>query len=186
MAADHTILARWTKRAAVAVLIGAIASFLYHAISFIRMGLSNKLLGDAYHFAFRLAFNDALRGGRVIGTPRLMYVLVLVTNTLLYAVVILMLFGWKDLLTTARAASRSERVRRVVTFCLVQAHGTCFVLFEIDPGTVVGTFLLLPGIVVAVWLRGGALYLMLVTLCVNAVVWLGYFSISDLNAHSAN
>jgi hypothetical protein len=184
--ADRTILARWSKRAAVAVLIGALASLLYYAISFSRMGLSNKLLGDAYHFAYRLAFSDALRDGRVIGTPHLMYALVLVTNALLYAVVILVLFGWKDLLTTARAASRGDSMRRVVTFCLVQALGTCLILFEIDPGTVVGTFLLLPGIVIAVLLRGGVLYVILATLCIDAVVWLGYFRVSELNAPSAN
>jgi hypothetical protein len=184
--ADWTILARWSKRAAIAVFIGALASLLYYAVSFSRMGLSNKLLGDAYHFAYRLAFSNALRGGRVIGTPHLMYALVLVTNTLLYAVVILVLFGWKDLLTTARAASRSDRVRRVVTFCFVQALGTCFVLFEIDPGTVVGMFLLLPGIVVAVWLRGSPLYVIVATLVVNAVVWLGYFSVSELKGRSTN
>src|SRR5689334_15450630 len=118
---DSTILARWLKRAAIAVFIGVLASLLYYAVSFTQMGLSNKLLRDACHFAYRLAFSNALRGGRVIGTSHLLYALVLVTNTLLYSVVILVLFGWKDLLTIARAASRSARVRRVVTFCLVQA-----------------------------------------------------------------
>lgn len=108
------------------------------------------------------------------------------TNTLLYGVVILVLFGWKDLLTIARAASRSDRERRVVTFCLVQALGTCFVLFEIDPGTVVGTFLLLPGIVVAVWLQGSPMYVILTTVFVNAVVWLCYFSVSELKGRSTN
>lgn len=70
--ADSTILGRWLKRTAIAVFIGALASLLYYAVSFIQMGLSDKLLGNAYHFAYRLAFSNALRGGRVIGTSHLL------------------------------------------------------------------------------------------------------------------
>ena len=135
------IVRRWARRAAVALFAGGLASFLYYALGFVRVGLSAKLLGDAYRLAYRFIDNQA---------------------------------------------SPSGRMRRLVTFCLIQAFGTCLVLIEVNhPGDALGAFLLLPGFAVALSRNGGgATYFLSITLCVNAIAWFaGYTLLGRFKAH---
>ena len=171
------IVRRWARRAAVALIAGGLASFLYYALGFVRVGLSVKLLGDAYRLTYRFIDNHQL--------DRHYYAKVLILNTLLYAIWILAAFAAKDLLGLAREASPSGSVRRLVTFCLIQALGTCFVLIEIDPGDALGALLLLPGSAVALSSDGGgAAYFLTITLCVNAIAWFaGYTLLGRFKAH---
>jgi hypothetical protein len=163
------IVRRWARRAAVALLAGGLASFLYYALGFVRVGLSRKLLGDAYRLTYRFTHNQQL--------DRHYYAKVLVVNTLLYAIWILVSFAGKDLLGQARIASPNGSVRRLVTFCLIQAFGTCLVLIEIDPGDALGAFLLLPGYAIALWRNGGVAYFLTITLCVNAIAWFAGYTL---------
>lgn len=164
------IVRRWVRRAAVALLAGGLASFLYYALGFVRVGFSAKLLGDAYRLANRFIHNQQL--------DRHYYAKVLILNTLLYAIWILVAFAGKDLLGKAREASPNRSMRRLVTFCLIQVFGTCLVLIEIDPGNALGAFLLLPGYAVALWRNGGgAAYLLTITLCVNAIAWFAGYTL---------
>jgi len=129
------------------------------------------LLGDAARLTYRLTHYQHLGG---LHYAR---VLVLVLNALLYATWILVAFAGKDLLGQAREALPSENVRRLMTFCLVQAFGICLVLIEIDPGDAFGVFLLLPGYAVAVWRNGGLAYSLTITLCVNAIAWFAVIAV---------
>ena len=54
------IVRRWARRAAVALIAGGLASFLYYALGFVRVGLSVKLLGDAYRLTYRFIDNHQL------------------------------------------------------------------------------------------------------------------------------
>ena len=182
MRAEGKFARKWAKRIGMALLLGVLASLVYHATAFVQVGLSSKLLGNAYHFAFRLALSHAFRDGRLLHTPQRFYTLVLIVNVLLYAVFVLVLAAWKDLLIKARSASPDNGSRTLVTFCFVQTLGVCFLLLEIDPGTVIGMILLLPGIILAVWMQGGALRGIFVSLCVNALVWFAYSRLSNLEA----
>lgn len=172
MLSAQTILFRWSKRAALAVLVGALFSLLYFELRHARVSLSAKLLGDAWHFAYQIVWeSSALDGLRLDRKPRLLYLLVLALNTLQFAAVILVVLAWKDLLVMMRGKSGSDRVRRLVTFCFVQVLGLCFLRLEIDPGTLVGYFLLLPGIVAGAWLCDRAVFGILTTVFVNALAW---------------
>jgi hypothetical protein len=154
---------RWTRRAAVGLLAGGLASLSYYALRFVRVGLSAKLLGEADRLTYRLTQHRQL--------DRLYDAKILILNALLYTTWILVAFAGKDLLWYAREAVSSENTRRLVTFCLVQAFGICLVLIEIDPGDAFGAFLLLPGYAVALWRNAGVAYSLAITLCVNAVAW---------------
>jgi hypothetical protein len=88
--------------------------------------LNAKLLGDAYRLTYRLTQQ----------VDRHYYAKVLVLNALLYASWILVAFAGKDLLGQAREALSNDNMRRLVTFCLIQAFGICLVLIEIDPGRI--------------------------------------------------
>jgi hypothetical protein len=171
------IVRRWARRAAVALLAGGLASFLYYALGLVRVGLSAKLLGDAYRLTYRFTDNQQL--------DRHYHAKVLILNTLLYAIWIVAAFAGKDLLGLAREASPNGSMRRLVTFCLIQAFGTCLVLIEIDPGDALGAFLLLPGYAVALSRNGGgAAYFLTITLCVNAIAWFaGYTLLGRYQAH---
>src|SRR6266852_2249555 len=50
----QAIARRWARRAGVALLAGGLASLSYYALRFVRAGLSEKLLGDAYRLTYRL------------------------------------------------------------------------------------------------------------------------------------
>lgn len=154
-----------------ALLAGALTSLSYYALRFVRVGLSAMLLADAALLTYRLTHYQHLGG--------LYYarILVLVVNALLYATWILVAFAGKDLLGKAREALSSENMRRLVTFCLVQAFGICLVQIEIDPGDAFGAFLLLPGDAVAVWRNGGLAYSLTITLCVNAIAWFAVIAV---------
>jgi hypothetical protein len=155
----------------VAFLAGGLTSLLYYALRFVRYGLSAKLLGDAERLTYRLTHYQHPGG---LYSAR---VLVLVLNALLYATWILVAFAGKDLLAKAREASSSENMRRLLTFCLVQAFGICLLQIEIDPGDAFGAFLLLPGDAVAVWRNGGLAYSLTITLCVNAIAWFAVIAV---------
>jgi hypothetical protein len=169
MLKTRTIARRWARRVVVALLAGGLTSLSYYALRFVRVGLSAKLLGDAYRLTYRLTQHQRL-------DPHY-YAKILALNALLYATWILVVFGAKDLLGQAREALSSENMRRLVTFCLVQAFGICLVLIEIDPGDVFGAFLLLPGYAVAVWRNGGLAYSLTITLCVNAIAWFAVIAV---------
>jgi hypothetical protein len=143
---------RWTRRAAVGLLAGGLASLSYYALRFVRVGLSAKLLGEADRLTYRLTQHRQL--------DRLYDAKILILNALLYTTWILVAFAGKDLLWYAREAVSSENTRRLVTFCLVQAFGICLVLIEIDPGDAF-----------ALWRNAGVAYSLAITLCVNAVAW---------------
>lgn len=160
---------RWAWRAAVALLTGGLASLSFYALRFVRAGLSEKLLGDAYRLTYRFTQHQQL--------DRYYYAKVLVLNALLYATWILVAFAGKDLLGQARKALSNENMRRLVTFCLIQAFGISLVLIEIDPGDAFGAFLLLPGYAVAVWRNGGLAYSLTIILCVNAVAWFAVIAV---------
>jgi hypothetical protein len=184
---EQTILFRWSKRAAVSVLVGASFSLLYFAIRYVHVGLSSKLLGDASHFAYKIVWESrALDGLRLDRKPRLLYSLVLALNTLQFAAVILVVLAWKDLLVITRGKSGDDRVRRLATFCFVQVLGLCFLRLEIDPGTLVGCFLLLPGIVVGAWFFDGAVFGMVTTVFLNAVTWFAFHALRMRIRGSAN
>jgi len=165
----QAIARRWARRAAVALLAGGLASLSYYALRFVRTGLSEKLLGDAYRLTYRLTQHQQ--------PDRHYYAKVLVLNALLYATWILVAFAGKDLLGQAREALSNDNMRRLVTFCLIQAFGICLVLIEIDPGDAPGAFLLLPGYGVAVWRNGGLAYSLAMTLCVSAVAWFAVIAV---------
>lgn len=152
-----------------ALLAGGLASLSYYALRFVRAGLSEKLLGDAYRLTYRLTQHQHL--------DRHYDAKVLALNGLLYATWILVAFAGKDLLGQAREALSNDKLRGLVTFGLIQAFGICLVLIEIDPGDAFGAFLLLPGYAVAVWRNGGLAYSLAITLCVNAVAWFAVITV---------
>lgn len=167
----QAIARRWARRAAVALLAGGLASLSCYALRFVRVGLSEKLLGEAYRFTYRFTQHQRF-------DPHY-YARVLVVNALLYATWILVVFAGKDFLKQARKALPNQNIRRLVTFCLVQAFGICLLLIEIDPGDAFGALLLLPGFAVAVWRSGGLAYSLTITLCANAVAWYAVIAVSD-------
>jgi hypothetical protein len=159
----QSVAGRWARRAAVALLAGGLASLSFYALGFVGAGLSAKLLGDAYRLTYKLTQHQQLN--------RHYYAKVLFLNALLYATWLLLAFAGKDLLAQTREALSNNNMRRLVTFCLIQAFGICMVLIEIDPGDAFGAFLLLPGYAVAVWRNGGLAYSLTITQCVNATAW---------------
>jgi len=81
-------------------------------------------------------------------------------------------------------ASPNGSVPRLVTFCLIQAFGTCLVLIEIDPGDALGAFLLLRGYAIALSRNGGVAYFLTISLGVNAITWFAGYTL--LARHKAD
>jgi hypothetical protein len=104
----QAIARRWARRAGVALLAGGLASLSYYALRFVRAGLSEKLLGDAYRLTYRLTQHQQL--------DRHYYAKVLVLNALLYATWILVAFAGKDLLAQARKALSNNNMRQLVPY----------------------------------------------------------------------